>query len=120
MASAPGETTEHFDPRDFRSALGSFATGVTVVTMTCPDGVPVGLTCNSFSSVSLSPPLVLWSLSLRSPNLSNFLQAPLFAVNILADDQVALARRFATPLPNKFDGVAHTLGAAGAPLLAGA
>ena len=62
----PGEP---FDPRDFRNALGTFATGVTVVTTVGPDGAPIGLTCNSFSSVSLSPPLVLWSLSLRSPNL---------------------------------------------------
>jgi flavin reductase (DIM6/NTAB) family NADH-FMN oxidoreductase RutF len=120
MASGPGETTEHFDPRDLRSALGTFATGVTVVTMKCTDGSLVGLTCNSFNSVSLSPPLVLWSLSLRSPNLSNFLQAPHFGVNILAEDQVALARRFAQPLPNKFDGVTHTSGATGVPLLAGA
>ena len=118
--SGPGETTEHFDPRDLRSALGTFATGVTIVTMVTADGAPVGLTCNSFSSVSLSPPLVLWSLSLRSPNLSNFLQAPHFAVNILAEDQVALARRFAQPMPNKFDGVAVSFSASGVPLLAGA
>jgi flavin reductase (DIM6/NTAB) family NADH-FMN oxidoreductase RutF len=120
MASGPGETTEHFDPRDFRSALGTFTTGVTVVTMRCLDGSPVGLTCNSFSSVSLSPPLVLWSLSLRSPNLSNFLQAPHFAVNILAETQVELARRFAQPLANKFDGVTHASGTTGVPLIAGA
>jgi flavin reductase (DIM6/NTAB) family NADH-FMN oxidoreductase RutF len=118
MASAPGD--EPFDPRDFRNALGTFATGVSVVTTACPDGSPVGFTCNSFSSVSLSPPLVLWSLSLRSPNLSNFLQAPLFAVNILAADQLQVAKRFAQPLPDKFDGVPCTAGAGGIPLIEGA
>ena len=108
-----------FDPRDFRTALGAFATGVTVVTIAGPDGSPIGLTCNSFNSVSLSPPLVLWSLSLRSPNLSNFLQVPHFAVNILAADQVAVARRFAQPIANKFDGVPYRPGLGGAPLLEG-
>lgn len=94
-----------FDPRDFRTALGTFATGVTVVTAIGQDGAPIGLTCNSFSSVSLSPALVLWSLSLRSPNLSNFLQAPHFAINVLAADQQAISQRFAQPLANKFEGV---------------
>lgn len=117
MASAPCDTAEPFDPRDLRSALGSFATGVTVITIEGPGGTPVGLTCNSFASVSLSPPLVLWSLSLRSPNLSNFLQAPTFAVNVLAAGQAALARRFAQSAPNKFDGVAYRQGLGGAPLL---
>ena len=117
-ASAPGE--ELFDPRDFRNALGTFATGVSVVTTAGPDGVPIGLTCNSFSSVSLSPPLVLWSLSLRSPNLSNFLQAPHFAVNILAADQMHIAKRFSQPLADKFDGVRHHAGTAGVPLIEGA
>ncbi len=118
MASAPGD--EPFDPRDFRNALGTFATGVSVVTTADPNGVPIGFTCNSFSSVSLSPPLVLWSLSLRSPNLSNFLQAPNFAVNVLAADQLMVARRFAQPLADKFDGVRYSMGAAGVPLIDGA
>ena len=116
-ASASGATAESFDPRDFRHALGTFATGVAIVTTLDGGGVPVGLTCNSFSSVSLSPPLVLWSLSLRSPNLSNFLQAPHFAVNVLAADQIDLARRFAQSIPNKFESVAVTAGTAGVPLI---
>lgn len=120
MASAPCDTSEPFDPRDFRSALGSFATGVTVVTIAGPAGAPIGLTCNSFNSVSLSPPLVLWSLSMRSPNLSNFLQAPHFAINILAADQVEIARRFAQSVSNKFEGVAYREGTGGAPLIDGA
>lgn len=115
--STPGNP-EH-DPRDFRNALGLFATGVTIVTTRTSAGDPIGLTANSFSSVSLSPPLVLWSLSLRSPNLPNFLQATHFAVNVLAQDQVALSQRFARPIPNKFEGVTHRLGSNGMPLLDG-
>ena len=114
------DTGESFDPRDFRNALSTFTTGVTIVTTVDGDGAPIGFTCNSFSSVSLSPPLVLWSLSLRSPNLSNFLQAQNFAVNILASDQLALARRFSQSLQHKFDGVPFTQGTRGVPLISGA
>jgi flavin reductase (DIM6/NTAB) family NADH-FMN oxidoreductase RutF len=109
-----------FDPREFRNALSTFATGVTIVTTMTAEGVPIGLTCNSFSSVSLSPALVLWSLSLRSPNLSNFLQAPHFAINVLAADQRELSHRFAQSMANKFDGVAWKSGAVGVPLMDGA
>ncbi|MBX3664873.1 MAG: flavin reductase family protein [Burkholderiales bacterium] len=116
--ATPGNP-EH-DPRDFRNALGLFATGVTIVTTKTAAGEPIGLTANSFSSVSLSPPLVLWSLSLRSPNLPNFLQASHFAINVLAQDQIPLSRRFSQPVPNKFEGVAHGFGANGMPLIDGA
>jgi flavin reductase (DIM6/NTAB) family NADH-FMN oxidoreductase RutF len=109
-----------FDPRDFRNALGTFPTGVTVVTTTSADGTSIGLTCNSFSSVSLSPALVLWSLSLRSPNLSNFLQAPHFAINVLAAEQRDIAQRFAQSIANKFNGVDHASGVLGVPLITGA
>ena len=108
-----------FDPRDFRNALGQFATGVTVVTTRTSAGEPIGLTANSFSSVSLSPPLVLWSLSLRSPNLPNFLQATHFAINVLARDQIALSQRFSKPIPNKFEGITCIDSANGMPLLEG-
>ncbi len=108
-----------FDPRDFRNALGQFATGVTVVTTRNSAGEPIGLTANSFSSVSLSPPLVLWSLSLRSPNLPNFLQATHFAINVLARDQIALSQRFSKPIPNKFEGITCNYSANGMPLLEG-
>jgi flavin reductase (DIM6/NTAB) family NADH-FMN oxidoreductase RutF len=117
-AALPG-SPEH-DPRDFRNALGLFATGVTIVTTRTAAGEAIGLTANSFSSVSLSPPLVLWSLSLRSPNLPNFLQAAHFAVNVLAADQIPLSQRFSKPLPNKFEGVAHGFGTHGMPLIDGA
>lgn len=114
------EAPKPFDPRDFRNALGTFPTGVTVVTTISPEGLPIGLTCNSFSSVSLSPALVLWSLSLRSPNLSNFLQAPSFAINILAADQRDISQRFAQSIANKFEGVPHTQGQLGIPLITNA
>lgn len=117
MASGSGQTSEPFEPRALRDALGTFVTGVTIVTTVGTDGSPVGFTCNSFSSVSLSPPLVLWSLSLRSPNLSNFLQAPCFAINILAAEQAALARRFAQSMAKKFEGVAYRPGTSGVPLI---
>ena len=114
------EPPKAFDPRDFRNALGTFPTGVTVVTTLSPVGAPIGLTCNSFSSVSLSPALVLWSLSLRSPNLSNFLQAPHFAINILAADQREISQRFAQSIANKFEGVDQVTGKLGLPLIANA
>src|SRR3954449_7670984 len=117
MADAFCEPAEAFDPRDLRAALGCFGTGVTVVTIAAPDGTPIGLTCNSFSSVSLSPALVLWSLSLRSPNLNRFLQAPNFAINVLAADQRSLSHRFAQPIANKFEGVRYTQGKLGVPLI---
>ena len=109
-----------FDPRDFRNALGTFPTGVCVVTTTSPDGVPIGLTCNSFSSVSLAPALVLWSLSLRSPNLSNFLQARHFVINVLAAEQREVSQRFAQSIANKFEGVGCLDGNLGVPLIDGA
>ncbi|MDB5811302.1 MAG: putative styrene monooxygenase, StyA2B-like protein [Betaproteobacteria bacterium] len=105
-------------PRDICKALGRYATGVTIVTTKTAGGEPIGLTCNSFSSVSLSPPLVLWSLSLRSPNLPNFLQATHFAVNVLAHDQIALSQRFSQPIANKFEGIDYIFGPHGMPLFA--
>lgn len=119
-APTSGDPPVGFDPRDFRNALGTFVTGVTVVTTLAEDGRPVGLTCNSFSSVSLTPPLILWSLSLYSPNLQAFLKAATFAVNVLAADQIELSRKFATPRSDKFAGVIWHAGALGAPLLPGA
>src|SRR5450432_2831680 len=71
------------DPRDFRNALGTYATGVTIITAIAADGKPYGLTCNSFASVSLNPPLVLWSLGMFSQGLNTFQNASHFAVNVL-------------------------------------
>lgn len=108
-----------FDVRDLRNAFGMFATGVTIVTTCTPEGRPIGLTCNSFASVSLKPPLVLWSLSLYSPNLQAFLQAPCFAINILACDQYLLSRRFSSPVRDRFEGLAWTAGERGVPIIPG-
>ncbi|MGC4118612.1 MAG: flavin reductase family protein [Myxococcales bacterium] len=107
------------DLRAFRSALSGFATGVTVVTALGHDGLPVGLTVSSFNSVSLEPPLVLWSLSANSPNLAVLAAATHFAVNVLAADQEDVSHRFASRLEDKFDGVVWQSGLGGAPVLAG-
>ena len=105
------------DPRDFRSALGTYATGVTIITAAGTDGKPYGLTCNSFASVSLNPPLVLWSLVLYSSSLSVFQNASHFAVNVLGASQQALANKFAKSSEDKFVGVDWTSGIGNAPLL---
>ena len=109
-----------FDQRDLRSALATFATGVTIVTTRGPDGELHGLTANSFSSVSLEPPLVLWSLSRFAPSLRAFGQATHFGVSILGAEHRDLSVRFARPHPDKFAGVDYVLGAFGVPLIAGA
>lgn len=105
------------DPRDFRSALGTYATGVTIITAAGADRKPYGITCNSFASVSLNPPLVLWSLVLYSSSLSVFQNASHFAVNVLGASQQALANRFAKSSDDKFTGVEWTPGLGNAPLL---
>jgi flavin reductase (DIM6/NTAB) family NADH-FMN oxidoreductase RutF len=106
------------DPRDFRSALGTYATGVTIITAAGTDGKPYGITCNSFASVSLNPPLVLWSLVLYSSSLSVFQNASHFAVNVLGASQQALADKFAKSAGDKFADVEWTPGLGKAPLLA--
>src|SRR5467141_2969910 len=106
------------DPRDFRNALGTFATGVTIITALAPNGKPYGLNCNSFASVSLNPPLVLWSLGMFSQGLTIFQNASHFAVNVLGASQQALAAKFAKSADDKFDGVEWTPGLGNAPLLA--
>jgi flavin reductase (DIM6/NTAB) family NADH-FMN oxidoreductase RutF len=106
------------DPRDFRNALGTFATGVTIITAAGSDGKPYGLTCNSFASVSLNPPLVLWSLGMFSQALNVFQNASHFAVNVLGASQEALATKFAKSSEDKFAGVEWTPGLGKAPLLA--
>jgi flavin reductase (DIM6/NTAB) family NADH-FMN oxidoreductase RutF len=111
---------ESFDRHDFRKALGQFSTGVTVVTTRGIDGRRVGMTANSFSSVSLDPPLVLWSLARQAPSLADFTAASHFAINVLAAHQHHLSRRFSTPLADKFGGVDCSEGTAGVPLIDGA
>jgi flavin reductase (DIM6/NTAB) family NADH-FMN oxidoreductase RutF len=123
MASAEGSetpATRHaIDARDLRNALGCFSTGVTVITALAPDGRNVGLTANSFSSVSLNPPLVLWSLVKRSTSLTAFQDATHFAVNVLGRDQEHIASHFARTSADKFAGIDWIAGLGGAPLLHG-
>ncbi len=107
-----------YDSRMLRDGLGKFATGVTVVTCQGPDG-PVGITANSFSSVSLEPPLVLWNIAKVSNSLQAFLDADYFAVNVLAADQESLSVHFAQASRPSFDGIAHEASSSGVPLLAG-
>ena len=105
------------DPRHLRHALGRFATGVTVITTRTIDDKLEGLTANSFSAVSLDPPLVLWSLRQNAPSLQSFRSAGYFAVSVLAADQCDLSRHFATPAEDKFASVAHGKGLGGCPVL---
>jgi 3-hydroxy-9,10-secoandrosta-1,3,5(10)-triene-9,17-dione monooxygenase reductase component len=107
------------DSRQFRTALGSFATGVTIVTTRAADGSPVGLTANSFNSLSLEPPMVLWALAKNSLSLPAFAAAEYFAVHILSVDQQQLADRFARRGADKFGGLELDAGPGGMPLLRG-
>lgn len=108
-----------FDQRLLRDALGSFATGVTVVTARGADGEPVGVTINSFASVSLDPPLVLWSLGLSSPSLVVFESCNWYVINVLAADQEELSQRFAQSQGDRFAGIELEVGAGGTPILPG-
>lgn len=103
--------------REFRDALGRFATGVCVVTTTTAEG-PIGITANSFASVSLDPPLVLWSPARASRRFHAFAAADHFAIHVLGEDQDDLCQRF-TRSGHDFDGLAWSAGATGSPLIAG-
>lgn len=112
-------TATAIDTRPLRNALGRFATGVAIVTAMDPEGHPIGLTVNSFSAVSLQPPLVLWCLDNGSHNLAAFRRASHHAINILSSDQEELSNRFATWPTDRFAGLAWQPGAGGAPVLSG-
>lgn len=105
-----------FDTRAFRRALGNFATGVTVVTAATEDGRKVGVTANSFNSVSLDPPLILWSIDKRSSSHEVFEAASHFAVNVLAADQIDLSNNFARPKDDRFAEIEFEAGEGGAPV----
>lgn len=108
-----------FDQQGFRMALGCFATGVTIVTTLRSDGEPIGVTASSFNSVSLSPPMVLWSLDRSAFSLPAFRDATYFCVNVLAADQVELSNRFARAGEDKFVGLDVEAGVDDIPLLTG-
>lgn len=103
----------------FRRACGKFATGVAVATVRTADGVPHGLTINSFTSVSLAPPLVLICIDYRSAVLPHFREARAYGVNILAAEQQAWSNRFAQRMEQRFDEVAWQEGRTGVPLIEG-
>lgn len=108
-----------FDPKDFRGALGSFVTGVTIVTTRCDEDGDVGVTANSFNSVSLDPPMVLWSLALNARSRPAFERSDHFAVHVLATDQQDLSNRFARSGTDKFAGLELSRGTGEVPLLPG-
>jgi len=108
-----------FSERQFRDAMAQLATGVSVICARTPDGRFVGFTAGSFNSVSLDPPLVVWTLAHNAANLAAFESAERYAVNVLAHDQIELARRFSRPHADRFAGVPYRLGSSGAPLIEG-
>lgn len=107
------------DPAELRRCLGTFVTGVTVITALTEDGVPIGMTANSFNSVSLDPPLIVWSLRASAGSFPVYSRARRFVVNILSEEQVEISNRFARPGPDRFAGVAFTPGIDGVPLIDG-
>lgn len=119
MSDPTSNDAAGFDPREFRRALGAFTTGVTIVTTRGPDGRDYGLTANSFNSVSVDPPLVLWSLNKTAASAPAFTSAEHFAVHILSTDQEPLSNLFATRGIDRFAGLSVTRGPGDMPLLDG-
>jgi flavin reductase (DIM6/NTAB) family NADH-FMN oxidoreductase RutF len=105
------------DQREFRTALGQFATGITVVTTCSPDGEMLGITANSFNSVSLDPPLILFSLEKGALSRPAFEAAGFFAVSILSESQVALSQNFARTQGDKWRGISFERWTTGSPIL---
>jgi flavin reductase (DIM6/NTAB) family NADH-FMN oxidoreductase RutF len=105
------------DTRALRKCLSQMATGITVITTRAADGKLVGLTANSFSALSLDPPLIIWSLRLVSPSLQAFQSQDRFVVSVLAAAQTDVSRQFASGYPDKFEGAAYALNEHGLPML---
>lgn len=112
-----GDGSTDFDSRELRDALGTFATGVTVVTARAAGGAPVGLAVNSFSSVSLEPPLILWSIANGASLWEVFRDTDRFAVHVLGAHQEAVSNQFAGKAPDRFAGINTTPGLGDVPLL---
>ncbi|MEK1939844.1 MAG: flavin reductase [Pseudomonas sp.] len=112
-------STAPFDARQLRDVFGTFVTGVTVVTTRDAAGVAQGVTANSFNTVSLEPPLVLWSQALTAKSFAPFRDSPRFTVNILADDQIGISNNFARSREDKFEGIPHHNGLGNVPILDG-
>jgi len=109
----------NFNPAALRQAFGSFATGVTVITALDASGKPTGITVNSFTSVSLEPPLVLWCIGLGTPSFASFRDCSHYAIHVLSADQEDISNRFANPSADKFAGLDYSRGTGGVPLLPG-
>ncbi len=110
-------TEDAFTSRQLRDVLGTFITGVTIVTTRDRQGTGHGITANSFSSVSLDPPLILWSLACTSKSFKAFQESSHFAVHILAEDQMNLSNHFSKSREDKFHGIPHTAGFGDVPIL---
>ncbi len=108
---------QSFNSRSFRSALGTFATGVTVITTITPTGEMIGNTASSFNSVSLDPPLVLWSLARNALSFDIYLNARYFAVNVLREGQDDLSARFSKSAGDKWHGIDYEFWDTGCPIL---
>ncbi|TFW10603.1 flavin reductase [Oxalobacteraceae bacterium OM1] len=120
MSTPPSHArSPEFDTRHFRNALSQFATGVTVITTRLEDGTFIGLTASSFNSVSLDPPLVLWSLANGASSLPVFTGNSHYVINVLSGHQAPLAERFAMRIDNRFEGVDFELSRTGLPVLRG-
>ena len=117
MRNSMSNDHQEFDSAELRCALSCFATGVAVATTVGADGAPVGITISSFNSVSLDPPLVLWSIARESYSYEAFVNAEYFAVNVLKVEQQALSAHFAQRSDEKFDGIRMREGLHGVPLL---
>ncbi|MBP02813.1 MAG: nitrilotriacetate monooxygenase [Rhodospirillaceae bacterium] len=119
VESSLGPTASENARLAFRQVLGQFCTGVTAITTVAQNRELIGITVNSFSSLSLEPPLILWNIDSASPNFNNFDMGEPFAVNVFAQDQQALAEQFATSGIDKFSGVKTHLGLKGVPIIDG-
>lgn len=106
-----------FDSKQYRGALGFFPTGITVITTLDSAGAPVGFTANSFNSVSLEPPLVLWSLAKTAGVMEVFERAERFAVHVLSAEQVEISNTFATPSDDRFAKVDWALSERNLPII---
>ena len=106
-----------FNPREFRNALGRFTTGVTVITTVGPGGKPEGMTANSFSGLSLEPPLVQWCIGKSTPTYNIFCDCEYFTINILRAEQRHISNQFATPAADKFIGIDWQSGLGGCPIV---
>ena len=109
-------SAEPFDALKFRNALGNFATGVTVVTAKDTNNGYVGTTASSFNSVSMDPPLILWSIDKGARALESYEQAEHFVVNVLAADQVSVSNHFARQQEDKFKDMDYSLSEYGVPV----